>query len=54
MRKIIIQGVEYAYDQNNNIVYDLESYNQSKNTGEPLQELGRIEKQGRNNVLVKS
>jgi len=54
VRKIIIQGVEYAYDQSNNIVYDLESYNQSKITGEPLQELGRIEKRGRSNVLVKS
>ena len=53
-RKITIQGNDYAYDQNNNIVYDLESYKQSKKTGEPLQELGRLEKQGRNNVLVKT
>ena len=53
LRKITIQGTDYAYDQKNNIVYDMESYKQSKKTGETLQELGRLEKQGRNNVLVK-
>jgi hypothetical protein len=53
MRRIVIQGKDYAYDQKNNIVYDMESYKRSKKTGEVMQELGRLEKRGRNNVLVK-
>jgi hypothetical protein len=53
LRKITIQGKDYAYDQKNNIVYDMESYKESKKTGETLRELGRLGKQGRNNVLVK-
>ena len=53
MRKITIQGKDYAYDQKNNIVYDMESYKRSKKTGEVMQEMGRLEKRGRNNVLVK-
>ena len=54
LRRITIQGKDYAYDQANNIVYDMESYKQSKKTGETLQELGRLgRKEGRNNVLVK-
>ena len=51
--KIIIQGRNYAYDKKSNIVYDMESYNRSKKTGEVMQEVGKLEKMGRNNVLIK-
>jgi hypothetical protein len=54
LSKITIQGVPYAYDQTNNVVYDFESYKQSKKTGETMIELGKLEKQGRNNVLIKT
>jgi hypothetical protein len=53
LRKITIQGKEYAYDQQRNIVYDMDSYKRSKKTGETMDELGRLKKEGRNNVLVK-
>lgn len=54
LRKITIQGIDYAYDEKNNVVYDFESYKQSKKTGETMLELGKLVKQGRNNVLVKT
>jgi hypothetical protein len=51
--KITVQGKEYAYDQPNNIVYDMDSYKRSKKTGETLVALGKLEKKGRTNFIVK-
>ena len=53
LRKITIQGKEYAYDQQRNIVYDMDAYKRSKKTGETMEELGRLKKEGRNNILDK-
>ena len=49
--KATINGIEYAYDQNSKMVYDLESYMRSKKTGENLLLVGRMVKRGKNYVL---
>jgi len=49
--KITVEGIDYAYDRANNIVYDMESYKRSKQTGEALIYVGKIVKQGRKNVV---
>jgi hypothetical protein len=49
--KITVEGIDYAYDRANNIVYDMESYKRSKQTGEALIYVGKIVKQGRKNVI---
>jgi hypothetical protein len=49
--KITVEGTDYAYDKANNIVYDMESYKRSKQTGEALIYVGKIVKQGRKNVV---
>jgi len=49
--KITVEGTDYAYDRANNIVYDMESYKRSKQTGEALIYVGKIVKQGRKNVI---
>jgi hypothetical protein len=49
--KITVEGTDYAYDRANNIVYDMESYKRSKQTGEALIYVGKIVKQGRKNVV---
>jgi len=51
--KVTVQGVDYAYDQTNNVVYDMDSYKRSKTTGENLIALGKIEKKGRSNFIIK-
>jgi hypothetical protein len=49
--KITVEGTDYAYDKDRNIVYDMESYKRSKQTGEALIYVGKIVKQGRKNVV---
>ena len=49
--KITVEGTDYAYDKANNIVYDMESYKRSKQTGEALIYVGKVVKQGRKNVI---
>jgi D-ribose pyranose/furanose isomerase RbsD len=49
--KITVEGTDYAYDKANNVVYDMESYKRSKQTGEALIYVGKIVKQGRKNVV---
>lgn len=53
LRKISIQGKDYAYDQQKNIVYDMDAYKRAKKTGETMEELGQLKREGRNNILVK-
>ena len=53
LRKISIQGKDYAYDQQRNIVYDMDAYKRAKKTGETMEELGQLKREGRNNILVK-
>lgn len=49
--KATINGIEYAYDQNSKMVYDLESYMRSKKTGENLILVGQMVKKGKIYVL---
>jgi hypothetical protein len=51
--KVTVQGIDYAYDQTNNVVYDMDSYKRSKTTGENLIALGKLEKKGRSNFIIK-
>lgn len=53
LRKVTIQGKDYAYDQANNVVYDMDSYKRSKITGENIIALGKLEKRGRSNFIIK-
>jgi len=49
--KATINGIEYAYDQNSKLAYDLESYMRSKKTGENLLLVGKVVKRGKTYVL---
>ena len=51
LTKATINGIEYAYDQNSRMVYDLESYIRSKKTGENMILVGQMVKRGKVYVL---
>jgi hypothetical protein len=44
LTKVTIGNVDYAVDRSTNVVYDLESYQRSKKTGENLLTVGKLEK----------